>query len=380
MNRAEPVVGLTILRVLVFLIGVVIVAGTLFSATQTFVLPRSASDWVARRVFLAVRRLFNLLIHGARSYYARDRVMALYAPISLLALDATWLTLVMIGYMGMYWALGAQTWRAAFSLSGSSLLTLGFAAMSGLLATALTFSEAMIGLTLVALLIAYLPTIYTAFSRREAAVTMLEVRAGSPPSAIEMILRYHRIHGLGRLTALWPTWEAWFVDIDETHTSLGVLSFFRSPNPDRCWVTAAGAVLDAAALLASTVDVPRDPQVDLCIRAGFLALRHIAGFFKIPFNADPHFPANPISVTREEFDAACDRMANAGVALKADRDQAWADFAGWRVNYDGVLLVLASLVMAPEAPWSSDRLPRRRRSVWRPKATETAAGKAASSR
>lgn len=352
---------LTIVRVLAFLIGGAIVVGALFSAMETFVLPRSASDWVARRVFLASRRIFNLIMRGASSYYARDRIMALYAPISLLALDAVWLVLVLIGYMGMYWALGARTWRTAFTASGSSLLTLGFAPVTGVAAAVLTFSEAMIGLTLVALLISYLPTIYSAFSRREAAVTMLEVRAGSPPSAVEMIKRYHRIHGLDHLAELWPAWEAWFVDVDETHTSLGMLSFFRSPSPDRCWVTASGAVLDTAALVASTVDMPRDPHVDLCIRAGFLALRHIAGFYKIPYNPDPHFPTNPISVTRAEFDGACDQLAAAGVPLKADRDRAWQDFAGWRVNYDFVLLALSNLVMAPEAPWSSDRAQRLRR-------------------
>jgi len=116
-------------------------------------------------------------------------------------------------------------------------------------------------------------------------------------------------------------------------------------------------VLDAGALVASSLDVPRDPQVELTIRAGYLALRHIAAFFKIPFNANPK-PDDPISIHREEFDAAHERLADAGLPLKPDRDQCWRDFAGWRVNYDGVLLILARLTMAPPAPWSSDgRLP-----------------------
>ena len=131
--------------------------------------------------------------------------------------------------------------------------------------------------------------------------------------------------------------------------------FFRSPHPDRSWVTAAGAVLDAAALTRSTIDIPTDTQADLCIRAGFLALRSIADFFSVSYNPDPHYPQEPISVTRAEFDAACERFATEDIPLKADRDQAWRDFAGWRVNYDRVLIALASLTMAPEAPWSSDR-------------------------
>jgi hypothetical protein len=208
---------------------------------------------------------------------------------------------------------------------------------------------------MVALLIAYLPTMYNAFQQRELAVTMLEVRAGSPPSAVEMIIRFHRLHSLENLHGLWESWETWFAQIEESHTSLAALVFFRSPQPDHSWVTASGAVLDAASLMRSTVDVPADTQADLCIRAGYLALRRIADFFGVAYNSAARFPDDPISITRVEFDAACSQLAAAGVPLTPDRDQAWQDFAGWRVNYDRVLLALAGLTMAPYAPWSSDR-------------------------
>jgi hypothetical protein len=234
-------------------------------------------------------------------------------------------------------------------------LTLGFTKGSSLVHTVLAFSEATIGLIMVALLIAYLPTMYNAFQQRELAVTMLEVRAGSPPSAVEMITRFQRLHSLDGMHNLWETWETWFAQIEESHTSLAALVFFRSPQPDHSWVTASGAVLDAAALMRSTVDAPADTQADLCIRAGYLALRRIADFFDVTYNANARFPDDPISITRAEFDAACDQLAAAGVPLKPDRDRAWQDFAGWRVNYDRVLLALASLTMAPYAPWSSDR-------------------------
>ena len=95
-------------------------------------------------------------------------------------------------------------------------------------------------------------------------------------------------------------------------------------------------------------------QADLTIRAGFIALRHIADFFNITYNPKPD-PADPISVSRLEFDLACEELIKAGVPVKADRDQAWRDFSGWRVNYDTVLLKLCALTMAPYAPWSSDR-------------------------
>ncbi|HET8626069.1 MAG TPA: hypothetical protein VFL91_01540 [Thermomicrobiales bacterium] len=347
------------LSIAVFLLGAAVVASTFLAAVRTFVLPRSARVALTTVVFRAMRYLFALRARQSRSYAERDRAMALYAPISLLVLALTWVILIGLGYTAMFWALGVRPWHRALAVSGSSLFTLGFASDPGVPELLLTFSEAAIGLILVALLISYLPTMYTAFARREAAVTMLEVRAGAPPAAVEAILRYRRIQGLDRLNDLWVTWELWFADIEESHTSLAALAFFRSPQPEHSWITAAGAILDTASLVNAAVDIPHDPQADLCIRAGYLALRHVADYFGIRYNPAPRFPDEPISVTRPEFDDACDRLAAGGVPLKPDRERAWLAFAGWRVNYDTVLLALAALTMAPEAPWSSDRSLRR---------------------
>src|SRR5579883_1138397 len=347
------------LRALVFLAGVLLVAATLLSAVRTFVLPRGVSDRLTAAVFRGVRRLFDLRTRRVKSYADRDRAMALYGPITLLTLPLVWLVLIGAGYSGMDWALSLSSWTDAIEQSGSSLFTLGFASIGSLPRALVSFSEAMIGLGLVALLIAYLPTIYSAWSRREEQVALLEVRAGSPPSAPELIIRFGRIGGFDRLPELWATWEAWFAYIDESHTSLGVLAYFRSPSPNRSWVTAAGAILDSAAMVNAAVDIPHHPSADLCLRAGYVALRHIAALHHIPF--DPHPEPSDVSVAREEFDGACDRMAAAGVPLKPERDQAWRDFAGWRINYDEVLLGLAAVTMAPEAPWSSDRSHRRTR-------------------
>jgi hypothetical protein len=343
-----------IFRCVVFFAGVALVYAIMLSAIRTFVLPRNAHDWAARFVFSLSRKFFDLFTKKAVTYEQRDYIMALYAPVTLLLMPVVWLTFVLIGYMGMYWAIGAESVKNAFIVSGSSLLTLGFERQVGYLATLLSFTEAAIGLILVALLIAYLPTMYTAFSRREAVVTMLEVRAGSPPSAMELFLRYNRLKRWDKLNELWQQWELFFVDIEESHTSLAALAHFRSPQPHRCWVTAAGAILDAAALAVSTIDIPHDTQADLTIRAGYLALRHIASFFSIEFNDSPA-PTDPISITRLEFDTVYDSLKAEGVPIKADRDKCWRDYSGWRVNYDTVLLSLCALTMAPYAPWSSDR-------------------------
>jgi hypothetical protein len=355
-----------IIRVLVFAAGAALIVLTVLSAVRTFVLPRAVASVMNRFLFRFVRHVFFLpRVKKANTYEQRDAIMAMYAPIALLSLPPMWLTLVALGYAAMFWALGGLSWREALTLSGSSLLTLGFAVPASLAGAVLAFSEAFVGLILVALLIAYLPTIYAAFSRREEAVSLLEVRAGSPPSAVELILRYHRIHGLDRLNELWAAWEAWFAELEESHTSLASLVFFRSPHPNHSWVTAAGAVLDAAALSASTLDLPRAVQSNLTIRAGYLALRAIADFFRLHYNPEPR-PEDPISISRYEFDEAYSLMQARGVPLVADRDKAWRDFAGWRVNYDAVLLALADLTMAPYATWSSDRSARRARqgSIW----------------
>jgi hypothetical protein len=307
-----------------------------------------------------MRVIFQLRLRGTTDPMRRDRVMAPFAPVSLLVLLPTWLALVLVGYAGMFWSLGVRPWRQAAKLSGSSLLTLGFADVQGWLTTLLSFSEAIIGLVLVAVLIAYLPTMYAAFSRREAAVAKLEVRAGDPPSAVELIARSHRIGRLEHLGELWASWESWFADIEETHTSLGALAFFRSPLPGRSWITASAAILDAAAFHAAVLDVPRDTRADLCIRAGYVALRRIADLFHISYDPDPR-PDDPISISRADFDAAYNTLARQGVPLKPHREQCWLDFAGWRVNYDSVLLDLADLLMAPDAPWTGTRSVRPKR-------------------
>jgi hypothetical protein len=293
----------------------------------------------------------------ARTFEQKDAIFAYYAPIGLMLLVPTWYVLMSIGYAGMYWALGVGDFYTDLRLSGSSLLTLGFATSDNFLVNLLVFSEATLGLILVALLIAYLPTMYSAFSRREEFVNLLEVRAGDPPSSVEMLLRFNRIHGLERLAEYWSSWEVWFADLEESHTTLPALVFFRSPRGEQSWITAAGTILDCAALTLSAVDVPYTPNAALCVRAGFLSLRKISDYFDISYPPDPHFPETPISISREEFDSVLDVLQEDGLPLKADREQAWKDFAGWRVNYDHTLLSLCSLVMAPPAFWSSDRLP-----------------------
>ncbi|MEZ4712606.1 MAG: hypothetical protein R3A44_35790 [Caldilineaceae bacterium] len=344
------------LRLLAFGVGAFTVIYTVNSAISTLVLPRAVSDRITRNALRISRRLFDLRLRKAKTYMDRDHIMANYAPFSLLMLLPIWLSLVLVAYMALFWSVGgADSLHELFLLSGSSLFTLGFAMVHTWPQMILAFSEAAVGLILVALLIAYLPTMYSSFSRREVAVTKLAVRAGAPPSAQEMLLRFHRIGKLESLAEFWAEWETTFAEIEESHTSLPALVFFRSQQPDLSWLTAAGTVMDAAAIMLSAVDAPNEPSAALCIRAGYLALQRVAIFFGVQFDPAPIFPAHPISINRDEFDAMCQTLAESGVPLKTHMDQAWRDFGGWRVNYDVVLTRLCTITMAPYAPWSSDR-------------------------
>jgi hypothetical protein len=356
----------TLADVVMVVIGVALTLVVMDSAVRTFVLPRAVVSTLTRLVFLSVRSIFGIFARESRTYEARDRIMALYAPLGLVALVGSWMVIVVGAYTLLFRSLVTESWRRAFELSGSSFFTLGFRLPgNGEGGFVLSFSEAAAGLAILALLIAYLPTIYNTFSRRELGVTQLATRAGTPPSAEELLTRYHAIGWNDELPSLWATWETWFAELAETHTSLAVLVFFRSPNPDRSWVTAAGAVLDAASLAQSTLSIPWSPQAGLCIRAGTLALREIADLYQIPYDPDPAAD-DPISIDRSEFDDVYVKLGIAGVPIRPDRERAWRDFAGWRVNYDAVLLALAGMTMAPYAPWSSDRSLRRHRPpVWR---------------
>jgi hypothetical protein len=341
------------LRTLAVIAGATLVLATIGSAMKTVVLPRARASRITRSVFLLLRLAFAVITRPM-SFASKDRVLGAYAPLGLVLLLGTWLSLVLLGFVAIFWGIEHAGARAAFDLSGSSLFTLGLSEPTGLGSTALVFIEAGIGLFLLALLITYLPSIYSAYSRREVGIAALEVRAGSPPSAREMIWRYRRLERLTEIHEVWVEWQRWFAEVEETHTTYPVLAFFRSAHPDHSWTTSAGAVLDAASVVASSVDIPRDVEAEFCIRAGYLCLRGIADYFQIAHDPDPR-PDDPISVSREEWEALLADLERAGVPLKPDRDRAWRDFAGWRVNYDTVLLALASLTQAPSAPWSSDR-------------------------
>jgi len=337
-----------VVRIVIGAAGATMALATLGSAIRTVVVPRAEQVRISRVVFRVLRVVFW---RGSESTKAR------FAPTALLVLPLVWSVGVLLGCSATFWALGVEPYREALVLSGSSLTTLGFRTTTDLPTVILEILEGLVGLGLVALLISFLPTMYGAFSRREVAVAKLHLRStwfdGSASSA-SLLVRNQRIGGIEQISEMWGEWENWFVEVEESHTSFPMLVFFRSPVPDRSWIVSAGIALDAASLYHSTIDLRAAPRAALMIRTGTIALRRVADFFDFDYPEDPQ-PGDPIAVTREEFDAVYDRLREEGLQVRSDREQAWHDFAGWRVNYDCVLLQLAGFIDAPPAPWVSDR-------------------------
>ena len=346
--------------IVAYLIGIALVVYVLETALRTVVLPRASRSSLTTTLLRFVETTFKWVANRRKRYEDQESILAAIAPVGLLLIPATWIGLVLIAGAFMFWGTDPDMgWRGAFHLSGSSITTLGFAPASGAGQQLIAFIEATLGLLLLTLLITYLPTIYAGFQRREQKVALMDVRAGAPPSAEVMLRRFHTIGWIDTMTEEWLVWERWFVELDESHTTQASLPWFRSTHPNRSWVTSAGTALDAASIYVSSVDgleVQERAAASLSIRAGFITLRRIAETLDLPFDADPA-PSDPISIQRQEFDEVLERLGETGIPIVADQDQAWKDFAGWRVNYDNALLGLSQKLRVPYAPWTSDRYP-----------------------
>lgn len=337
-------------RVVAGILAIVLEAVVLDAAIRTFLLPRMANvrlnKWIATVVMLP----FRVLSRPTHSYRLRDRVLALYPSFTLLCFQASWLALSVVAFAGAFIAAGATNYAQAFRISGSSLFTLGIAEHPGASFTTLEYVEAGVGLTLLALLIAFIPSLYQSFQRRELSVSRLAVRAGIPATPWGILEVAHSVKSNARLVELWMEWEQWFIDVGETHTTLTILNYYRSPNATQTWISAAASVLDAAALFQSAVDEDPSPSAGLCIRSGWITLRHLADYFKVPYPTT-FTPETPVSITRGEFEGVLDRLARAGIPILPDRDAAWSDFAGWRVNYDAIIEDFQVRFACPRIDW-----------------------------
>jgi hypothetical protein len=337
-------------RVVFGLLGAAIALWVLDAAVRTFLLPRVASVRLSRAIAGTVRKLFETIGSVRTPYLERDRRLAMYPPVLLLSYQASWLCLSLVAFAFLFVAAGAPSLARGFELSGSSLFTLGSTPSVGAAEMGISYLEAAIGLTLLGLLIAFIPTIYSAFQRRELSVSRLSVRAGVPSTPWGILEIARSVNDYERLDDLWKEWESWFIELRETHTTLTILNFYRTPIPGQTWVGSATSVLDAAALFNSTVDLRPSATAGLCIRAGWLALRGLADYFRVDYPRNPD-GTEPISISREEFELVVDHLTRSGVPVIADHDQAWLDFVGWRVNYDAIIEELHVLTTSPRTDW-----------------------------
>ena len=350
------------LKVVAAVLGTVIVLLTLRSATKTFIVPRGRTEIVTNVALELTTALFRPFMPNRVRFARRSTALALFAPIALLVMYTLWLTLMSAGFSLIYWADGVSPLPAAMALSGSSLFTLGYDAPAGGLTMLGTIVEAGMGLFLIALLIGYLPTIYSTFRERESVVASVAARAGSPPTGVGMLVHCQYLGGWEAISDAWPRMEAWFAQVGESHRAITLLPFYRSLDADRHWVTAAGSSLDGAALVVSTVDGDATTRgARLLLHAGSHVLWEIADHLALqpgprPLGWPPTVREAPtsITVTRAEWEAGRTKLAEAGIPVKPDADAAWAEFARLRAQYDTSLVLLAAVLYAPPTPWIAE--------------------------
>jgi hypothetical protein len=210
------------------------------------------------------------------------------------------------------------------------------------------------GLVIVALQIAYLPALYTSFNRREALVTLLESRAGTPAWGPELLARHNAVGILDQLPSFYEDWERWASDVAESHSTYPVLAYFRSPRPLDSWVTGLVAVLDSAALYLALCPSRAPSQARLCLRMGFTCMRDIADALGIAYDPDPS-PEGPITLDYADYAHAVRGLQRSGFPVERSVPDSWRQFRGWRVNYEQIGYQLAKRLFAPPALWTGPR-------------------------
>jgi hypothetical protein len=337
-----------------FLVGLAIVLATWSSVLRTLVVPRGLSSRLTAGVMWSVRGLFDGVAGRFKSYDARDRILVAQGPAILIALLFAWVALFLAGFLLMFAGATSESLYDAARESGSSLFTLGSAATNQPLATGVAFFAAATGLIVVALQVAYLPTLYAAFNRRETLVTLLQSRAGVPAWGPELLARHQIVSILDNLPLFYAEWERWAAELAESHTNYPVLILFRSPSALRSWVVGLLAVLDSAAMHLALNPSLRVSEARLCLRMGFTSLREVCGAMGIAYDPDP-LPDAPIALTYEDFVAGIARLEAVGYPMERTAEEAWPDFRGWRVNYEAQCYALAWEVEAVPAVWSGPR-------------------------
>jgi hypothetical protein len=322
------------MHVAAVIFGCVLLAGVLLDAFQTIILPRRPVGRfrITRVFFVATWGPWRFLTGHWPVKRNREQLYSFYGPLSLLLLFGLWAGLMVVAYALIY--LGthepfrdpthpvtlAGRLLSCFYVSGTTLFTLGLGDVlpASRAARMLIVAEAGTGLGFVALVIGYVPVLYTAFSTREVAVALLDARAGSPPTAGELLARHNFNGGHRALTELLAEWERWCAEMLETHISYPILCYYRSQHDNQSWLAALTAVLDTCALLITTIEGPSARQAQLTFAIGRHVLVDLGHVFKQERQEMRLRGEVPSRLGNEEFARLCDVLAHAGFSLCGD--------------------------------------------------------------
>jgi hypothetical protein len=303
--------------------GIVIILAVLLDAFETVVLPRRVqrhfriSNWFYRRTWMPWRRITNHIKSPGR----RESFLGYFGPLSLLWLLALWATGLIFGFSLLQYGAGEHvqlnneriTYGSLLYHSGETFFTLGYGDIVPIspMARLLAVLEAGMGFGFLGTVIGYLPTIYSAFSRREVGISMLDARAGSPPTAAELLARFGSVPKQSVLDQILREWERWAGEVLESHISYPALSFFRSQHINQSWLGALTAILDATSLIIAGMDGTRSIQA----KATFAMARHavvdLAQVVKAVYD-----PSLPDRFPPEELARARQYLSERGLQLK----------------------------------------------------------------
>jgi hypothetical protein len=349
------------MRVVVAIASLGLLVTVLWDAFETIVLPRR----VTRRLRLTTF-YYNLTWQPwlmctrlIRSRKRREMSLSIYGPLSLLALIMLWAIGLVFGFGMLHWSVSTPlniapegvTLGTYLYMSGVVFFTLGFGDVTPLsgLGRFLDVLEAGMGFGVLAVVIGYLPVLYQAFSRREANISLLDARAGTPPTAAELLRRHGRAGNMEALNKLLSDWEVWSADLMESHLSYPVLCFFRSQHDNQSWLASLTTILDSCALVMVGVDNAPTWQAQLT----FALARHTVVDLSQIFNSSPR-QWNDERLPAEELARLRLSLAADNVPLRdgADADERLAEL---RRMYEPYVMSLAAHLAMPLPPWIHER-------------------------
>jgi hypothetical protein len=336
------------------IIGFLIVATVLWEAFETIVLPRRvARRWRVTVLFYRVTWFpWRSLAHGIKRVRLRETFLSIFGPASLLFLFVFWAAALILAFGLLYRSAAIanaipQSFSACAYLSGTTFFTLGLGDVVPQTGVErfLAVTESGLGFGFLALVLSYLPVIYQAFSRREVNIVLLDARAGSPPTACELLRRHTGPGGSAALEQVLHAWERSAADILESHVSYPAVCYFRSQHNNESWLAALTAILDSTALLLTGVENVESRQA----RLTFAICRHTVVDLAQVFNLRPH-RGHADRLPAEELHRLRAVLAQAGVQLRDDETAA-AKLVKLREMYEPYLRALSDFLSMELPPW-----------------------------